>query len=450
MAGRFVLLSKMLLEFYIMFKPLLLSAFSLAGMLIFSNNAVMAQEAVTRVDGIAAIVDEDVILMSEVQRAVTNIKAQYAKQPEQLPPEDVLRKQVLERLILLRLQVERANSSGVRVSDTELNQAIQSIATQNKISPDQLREQIARDGLSYEEFQTNLKDEIVVQRLRQSYVQSRVQVSDTEIDQLLSVRQFGGPEVRLANILVALPDGATAEQLAKAQEKITRIKALLDKGELDFSSAAIRYSDSQNALEGGDIGWRGYDAIPPNFVNLIREMKPGDVSNPVRGPSGYQLIKVSEVREQQKQVATQYKALGMMIAVKAGENSDAARQKIEDLRAKVVAGEDFGKLAKANSSEEMNASQGGDMGWFELSQWGASVGTQLEALKDGELSPAFQSEVGWHFVKRISTRNQDMTDENRRNQARQMIAKRKSEEEYERFMRQLRNDAYVESRLDSI
>jgi peptidyl-prolyl cis-trans isomerase SurA len=440
----------MLLEFYIMFKPLLLSAFSLAGMLALSSNAVTAQQAVTRVDGIAAIVDEDVILMSEVQRAVTNIKAQYAKQPEQLPPEDILRKQVLERLILLRLQVERANSSGVRVSDTELNQAIQSIANQNKISPDQLREQIARDGLSYEEFQTNLKDEIVVQRLRQSYVQSRVQVSDTEIDQLLSVRQFGGPEVRLANILVALPDGATAEQLAKAQEKITRIKALLDKGELDFSSAAIRYSDSQNALEGGDIGWRGYDAIPPNFVNLIREMKPGDVSNPVRGPSGYQLIKVSEVREQQKQVATQYKALGMMVALKAGENSEAARQKIEDLRAKVVAGEDFGKLAKANSSEEMNASQGGDMGWFELSQWGASVGSQLEALKDGELSPVFQSEVGWHFVKRIGTRNQDMTDENRRNQARQMIAKRKSEEEYERFMRQLRNDAYVESRLDGI
>jgi peptidyl-prolyl cis-trans isomerase SurA len=433
-----------------MLKPLFLSLFCLTGTLALTANPALAQEAVTRVDGIAAVVDEDVILMSEVERAVSNIKTQYAKQPEQLPPEDVLRKQVLERLILLRLQVERANSSGVRVSDTELNQAIQSIANQNKISPDQLREQITRDGLSYEEFRSNLKDEITVQRLRQSYVQSRVQVSDTEIDQLLSVRQFGGPEVHLANILVALPDGATAEQLAKAQEKITRIKALLDKGELDFKSAAIRYSDSQNALEGGEIGWRGYDAIPPNFVNLIREMKPGDVTSPVRGPSGYQLIKVIEVRDQQKQVATQFKALGMMIAVKPGENSEAARQKAEDLRAKVAAGEDFGKLAKANSAEEMNASQGGDMGWFEVNQWGQSIATQLEALKDGELSPVFQSEVGWHFVKRIGTRNQDMTDENRRNQARQLIAKRKSEEEYERFMRQMRNDAFVESRLDSI
>jgi peptidyl-prolyl cis-trans isomerase SurA len=432
------------------FKPLFLSAFSLLGVLLLPTGPAIAQEALTRVDGIAAVVDEDVILMSEVQRAVDNIKAQYAKQPEQLPPDDVLRKQVLERLILLRLQVERANSSGVRVSDTELNQAIQTIANQNKITPEQLREQIARDGLSYDEFRANLKDEIVVQRLRQGYVQSRVQVSETEVDQLLSVRQIGGPEVRLANILVALPDGATPEQLAKAQEKISRIKALIDKGELDFKSAAIRYSDSQNALEGGDIGWRGYDAIPPNFVNLIREMKPGQVSSPVRGPSGYQLIQVIETREQEKQMATQYKAQGIMIAVKPGENAEAVRQKVEDLRSKIVAGEDFGKIAKAHSVEEMNASQGGDMGWFEINQWGQSIASQLQALKDGELSPVFQSDAGWHIVRRIGSRNQDMTDENRRNQARQLIAKRKSEEEYERFMRQLRNDAFVESRLDNI
>ncbi|MGH8106494.1 MAG: SurA N-terminal domain-containing protein, partial [Arenimonas sp.] len=191
-----------------------------------TSNILLAQDqGVASVDGIAAIVDEDVILNSEVQRAVDNIKAQYAKQPEQLPPDDVLRRQVLERLILLRLQIERANSSGIRVSDNEVNQAIQNIANQNKITMEQLRAQIGNEGLSYEDFRNNLKDEITVQRMRQSYVQSRVQVSETEIDQLLSVREIGGPEVRLANILVALPDGATPEQLAKAQEKITRIKA---------------------------------------------------------------------------------------------------------------------------------------------------------------------------------------------------------------------------------
>ena len=202
----------------------------------FTSNAIQAQDQpVASVDGIAAVVDEDVILNSEVERAVQNIKAQYAKQPGQLPPEDVLRKQVLERLVLLRLQVERAKNSGVRISDNEINQAIQNIANQNKLTLDQLRTQITSEGLSYEEFRNNLKDEITVQRMRQSYVQSRVQVSDTEIDQLLSVREVGGPEIRLANILVALPDGATPEQLAKAQEKISGIKALIDKGEMDFS-----------------------------------------------------------------------------------------------------------------------------------------------------------------------------------------------------------------------
>ncbi len=417
----------------------------------FTSNALLAQDqSIGSVDGIAAIVDEDVILNSEVQRAVDNVKAQYATQPQQLPPEDVLRKQVLERLILLRLQVERAKSSGIRISDNDVNQAIQNIANQNKITPEQLRSQLSNEGLSLEEFTNNLKDEMTVQRMRQSYLQSRVQVSDTEIDQLLSVREAGGPEIRLANILVGLPDSATPEQIATAQEKINRIKALLDKGEMDFNSAAIRYSDSQNALEGGEIGWRSVDTIPPAFVNILREMKPGDVSNPVRGPSGYQLIKVLETREQQKQMATQYNALGMMIATKEGDNIEEARQKAEALLARVLAGEDFAKLARENSTAEMNASKGGDMGWFELTQWGQGIANKLVALSDGQLSDVFRSDFGWHFIKRLGTRTQDVTDENRRAQARQLITQRKSEEEYERFIRQLRNDAYVESRLGGI
>ena len=417
----------------------------------FTSNALLAQDqSIGSVDGIAAIVDEDVILNSEVQRAVDNVKAQYATQPQQLPPEDVLRKQVLERLILLRLQVERAKSSGIRISDNDVNQAIQNIANQNKITTEQLRSQLSNEGLSLEEFTNNLKDEMTVQRMRQSYLQSRVQVSETEIDQLLSVREVGGPEIRLANILVGLPDSATPEQIATAQEKINRIKALLDKGEMDFSSAAIRYSDSQNALEGGEIGWRSVDTIPPAFVNILREMKPGDVSNPVRGPSGYQLIKVLETREQQKQMATQYNALGMMIATKEGDNIEEARQKAEALLARVLAGEDFAKLARENSTAEMNASKGGDMGWFELTQWGQGIANKLIALNDGQLSDVFRSDFGWHFIKRLGTRTQDVTDENRRAQARQLITQRKSEEEYERFIRQLRNDAYVESRLGGI
>ena len=238
-----------------------------------------AQATTTPVDSIVAVVDEDVILRSELDRAVANISAQYANQPGQLPPRDVLERQVLDRLVLSRLQLARARDSGIRISDGELAQAIESVASRNRMTQDQLRARLTQDGLSYEEFRDSLRDEMLVERLRQRYVQSRVQVSEAEVDQLLAVREIGGPEVLLANIVVALPDGATAEQVATAQKKISDIKAVVERGELDFAAAAIRFSDAPNALEGGNIGWRALDAIPPAFVGLIQQLQPGQISS---------------------------------------------------------------------------------------------------------------------------------------------------------------------------
>lgn len=412
----------------------------------FAPSPVRAQ-ATLPVDGIVAIVDEDVILRSELDRAVNNILAQYADQPGQLPPRDVLEKQVLDRLVMVRLQLVRAQDTGIRISDAELTQAIQSVASRNRMTLDQLRGRLAADGLSYEEFRTSLREEMLVERLRQRYVQSRVQVSETEIDQLLAVREIGGPEVRLANILVGLPDGATAEQIATAQQKIQGIKAVIAKGELDFRAAAIRYSDATNALEGGEIGWRGLDAIPPSFVGMIQAMKPGDVSDPVRGPNGYQLIQLVETREAGQQTVTEYHAQSMMVRVTPTLPSEAARQKVDALRSRIVAGEDFATLVKENSDDTLSRNEGGDMGWFPINAWGTAIGNQLQSLADGELSQPFQSDVGWHVIKRLGTREQDVTEKNRRNQARELIAQRKSEEEFERFLRQIRSEAYVESRL---
>lgn len=399
------------------------------------------------VDAIAAVVDEDVILRSELDRAIANIVKQYASQQGQLPPREVLEKQVLERLVLMRLQINRANETGVRIGDAELAQAIQSVATQNRVSTDQLRERLAGEGISYDEFRNSLREEITVQRLRQRLVQSRVQVSETEVDQLLAVRQVDSAEVKLANILVALPDGATPDQIATAQKKIEGIKALIDKGEIDFSAAAIRYSDAQNALDGGEIGWRGYDAIPPAFVAMLRNMKAGDITPPVRGASGFQLVKLIEQRDGGEQKITQYHAQGILIRTSDTVSTEAARLKAQDVRDRLVAGEDFAKLARENSDDSMNRSQGGDMGWFGLNDWGTAVGNQLQRLADGELSELFQSDVGFHLIKRLGVREQDVTDQNRRNKAREVISQRKAEEEYDRFLRQLRSDAFIESRL---
>ena len=296
----------------------------------------------TRIDSIAAVVDESVILRSELDRAVANITSQYASQPEQLPPRDILEKQVLDRLVLLHLQVQRANDSGIRIADAELQQAVGSIASQNNLTVEQLRQRLAADGLSFDEFRSNLRDEITVQRLRQRYLQSSVQISEAEIDQALSAQQFGGEEMHLANIQLNLADGATPDEIAAARSRIEGIKSMVERGEIDFRSAAIRYSQAQNALDGGEIGWRTIEAVPPVFANMLQQMQPGQITEPVRGQSGFQIVQMIEKRGAQQQMVTQYRASDIMVRTSDLVNAEAARQKIEALHARVVGGEEGG------------------------------------------------------------------------------------------------------------
>ena len=402
----------------------------------------------TTIDTIAAVVNEDVILRSEVEQAVANISAQLEqRQPGSLPPRDVLERQVLERLVLIRLQVDRANDSGIRVSDQELQQAVGGIAQQNQLTVPQLRQRIEADGLSYADFLANLRDEVTVQRLRQRYVQSSVQISEAEIDQLLATRDIGGKEMRLANLQINVAEGATPDEIAIAKQKIDEVKAMIERGEIDFRSAAIRYSQAANALEGGDLGWRTPDAVPPVYLGMLRSMQPGQVTDAVRGPSGFMIVQLAEVREPQAQKVTQFKARDIMVAITPTVPAEVARQKAEALRDRIAKGEDFGKVATEASDDTQTRARGGDMGWFAAEDWGTAVANQIRSLADGELSPVFQSEVGFHIIKREGTREQDVTQENRRNQAREIIGTRKGDEAYERFLRQLRAEAYVDSRL---
>ncbi|MEO6102058.1 MAG: SurA N-terminal domain-containing protein, partial [Pseudoxanthomonas sp.] len=268
------------------------------------------------IDSIVAVVDEDVILRSELDLAVSNITHQIAASNQgDVPPKDVLERQVLDRLVMMRLQVNRAGDSGIRISDQELQQAVASIAQQNKMTVADLRARLEADHLSYDEFQSNLRDEVTVQRLRQRYVQSSVQISEAEIDQVLATTAVGGPEMRLANLQVSVGEGATPGEIAAAKKKIDGIKAQIERGEIDFHSAAIRYSQAQNALDGGDLGWRSGDSIPPVFAGLLRGMKPGQVTEAVRGPSGFQVVQLVETRDSQPQKLTQFHAQDIMVAV---------------------------------------------------------------------------------------------------------------------------------------
>ena len=397
------------------------------------------------INKIVAVVDEDVVLQSELDRAVNQVLAQYARAPQQLPPRSILERQVLERLIMQKLQVAKADQTGVRVADVEVDQAVASIARQNKMDTDQLRAAITRDGLSYDEFRRNLRDEIVTQRLRQRVSQAAL-ASDAEVDIMLASNSLKTGEVKLAHILIGVPDGASAEQIQAARQKADKVRADIEGG-LDFNAAAIRFSDAQNNLEGGDLGWRRYDQVPEMFADLLQGMQVGQVSPAVRGPSGFHILKLVEKREQGKQVVTEYHAQHMMIKVNEVVSAEEAEKKITDLRNRVLAGEDFATLAKANSQDATSANGGGDMNWFPIDAYGQQVAEVISRLKDGEVSEPFRSNVGYHFIKRLGSREQDRTEDTRRLQAREAIQQRKSDEEFENLLRQLRSEAYIEYRI---
>jgi peptidyl-prolyl cis-trans isomerase SurA len=395
------------------------------------------------IDRIVAVVEDDVILQSELNDAVAAIQQQYASQPGQLPPIDVLRRQVLDRLILMKLQLQRADDQGVRVSDAEVDQAVQNVATQNKMTPDQLHAAVEQSGLSYSAFRQQLHDQLVVQKLHQNVVHDSVSVTNSEIDNLLNSPNYKSGEVHLAHIQVSIPSGATAADIQTAQNKAEQALAAI-KGGMNFKAAAIRFSDAPDALDGGDLGWRRLDEVPPAFVDTINSLKPGEVSGILHGPTGFHILQLIGNRAPGKQMVTEYHARQILIRPSELLSPTQAQQKAQDIYNRIAnKHEDFAKLAKDNSNDDTTANAGGDMGWFQQGDWGSLIGQKVDQLKDGEVSQPFQSEAGWHIVQRLGTRNTDMTTEVARDQARQAIGNRKADQAYDDFLRQLRSDSYV-------
>ena len=422
----------------------------IAGLLTLSTVAApVTAQTLQPLDRIAAVVNEDVVLQSELDRAVQNVLSQYANQPGQLPPRAVLERQVLERLVLVKLQVARAAETGVRVNDADLNNAVNAVAQQNGTTPDGLRQRLEADGMSFPEFRNSLRDEITIQRLKQGFAQTRVNVSEGEVDAALAAQAASGTQYRLAHILVALPDGASAEQISTGQGKIDGVKALVDKGELDFSAAAVRYSDSPNALEGGDLGWRSVDEIPTAFVEMLKGMSPGQVVGPLRGPSGFQLLKLVETRDAaqaEKRSVEEYNARHILVRITDTQDAAAAKAKIDTLRARIAGGADFVAVAKESTEDANSRDDGGDLGWFPADAFGPAFGKEVTGLQDGQVSAPFRTDAGWHIVQRVGSRQTDVTDQNRRAQARDTIGRRKAEDEYHRYLQELRGEAYVSFR----
>lgn len=401
-----------------------------------------------RLDRVVAVVDEEVILQSDLDRAMNNILGQYAGRTEQLPPRDVLERQVLDRIILIKVQAQRARDTGLRVSEPEIDAAISNVAQQNGMTIDQLRASLERDGFAYGEFRETMREELLLQRMQQRFAQTRVSVSDIEIDNLLARGGDMGSEVRLGHILVSVPDGADAEAFRVAGEKAAGVRQLIADG-MDFSAAAIRYSNAPNALEGGELGWRGVDQIPTAFVELIANLGDGEVSPPTRGPAGYHILKVYERRSQGAMMVEEFNARHIMIRIDELTSDAEAQEEVRQLRERIVAGEDFAEVARAHSKDFNTAPLGGDMGWFPAEGYGSAVASTVRGLQDGQLSEPFRTDVGWHILERLGSREQDRTETYQRTQAAETIRMRKAEEEYDRYLRQLRDEAFIENRLAS-
>jgi len=417
-----------------------------AGMLAPFNVFAQPTGGAVPIDSIVAMVDEDIILRSELDLAVQGIVERIRASGDAMPPMNLLESQVLERLIIRELQVQRAMGTGIRISDADIDQALMGLAQQNGITMQQMRQVIESDGEDFAEFRRNIGEELMTERLRQRIVNGMDPITDTEIDILLTSEDLGGGEYNVSHIMVALPDGSTPQQISVAKDKADDIHERLVNG-LDFASAAISYSDSQEALEGGLVGWRDLSSVPAFIADAVQDLQPGEFTEAVRSPAGFHILKVNDFREQRQVVIKEYNARHIMIEVNELITPRLAMDQIMDLKKQLDDGGDFAELAKEHSDDTTSANLGGDMGWFPPEAYGDRVYQTLTAMQPGQTSEPFQTSSGWHIMELLDTREMDRTEEAIRSEAREKIMMRKADQEIEEVLRQFRDEAYVEIRL---
>ncbi|OGT82623.1 MAG: molecular chaperone SurA [Gammaproteobacteria bacterium RIFCSPLOWO2_02_FULL_52_10] len=406
-------------------------------------------QAAVELDRIVAVVNDDVVMSSELSERVRTVKAQLEEQGSPLPPVTVLEKQVLDRLILQKLQIQTALNTGIRVDDETLNRTISNIAAENQLTLAQFREVLEQDKYSYNKFREDMRNEILMSRLQQRQVDNRVTVSEREIENFLANQEHMGEsdlEYHLGHILIAIPDGADEEQLAEIRKKASQALEELKAGK-DLAAIAATYSDGDQAKTGGDLGWRKASQIPSLFTEFVADMEKGDVSDLINSPSGYHIIKLMDVRATEKYIVTQTHSRHILLKTDELISDDDAVMRLQQLKLRIEGGDDFGEVAKGNSLD-MSAADGGDMGWTNPGELVPEYEEVMNTLQADEISVPFKTQYGWHIVQVLDRREHDSSDDIRRARARDEIRKRKLAEARDSWLRQMREDAYVEYRID--
>ncbi|HEX7349056.1 MAG TPA: peptidylprolyl isomerase [Rhodanobacteraceae bacterium] len=403
-------------------------------------------------DRIVAVVNDGVILQSQLNETMGTVAHQIQASGGKLPSELVLAKQVLQRLILNQLLVQKAHDQGVRVSDDQLDAAVAAVAKQNKMTVPQMQAAMQQQGVDYASFRQQLHDQLLVQALRQQVMQQQVSVSDAEINNLMASPAFQAGEVHLARILIGLPEGANAKQIAAAEAKANQIETELKAGK-SFAALAVSNSSAPEALEGGDLGWRSVDELPAPVQHIIDSLQPGGYSQPLRDAAGFTILKLEGKRSADtKQIVTEYHALHIEIKPNAVLNAQGAQNKIEQIYRDLTQDHaNFATLAKRDSDDTTTANNGGDMGWFMQNDWGSQIAKLLPTLQPGQVSQPFESPDGsWHIIELVGTRQADKTKDLERERARQAIGMRKGREAYDQFLRDVESSAYINIRVPEL
>ena len=407
-------------------------------------------ERVVPIDRVIAIVNDEALTQYDINEQKRVVLSQMKAQKVTPPAPDVLDKQLLERLITERALLQFAKETGIRVDDTQVERAILRIAEENKLSVDDFRKMVEREGIPYPRYREDIRNEVIIQRLREREVEGRVNVSDAEVDHFLAtsdVQSGGDIEYRLAHILVLVPEQAAPDQIEARQRRAETALRELRSG-AEFGQVAASFSDAPDALQGGSLGWRAPARLPTVFADPVRKMKPGDVAGPLRSASGFHIVKLLETRSRNAPTVVEQTHLRhILVKVNETTSNDEAKTRIDRIKERIELGAKFEDQAKI-SSEDTSSAKGGDLGWISPGDTVPDFEQAMNRLKPNEISMPVRTPFGWHLMQVLERRTQDITAERRRDQARLALRQRKSDEAFQDWVRQTRDKTYVEIKTD--
>jgi len=397
------------------------------------------QAQVIALDKVIAIVDSDVVMASELNQRMGMVIAQLRAKDAQMPSEEEIRSQLIEQLVSEALQLQIGRRAGIEISEAQLDQHIQRMIESNKLSQAQFEQQLAADGLSLKNLKKQIRRDMIIEQVQRGSVNRRIRISDQEVKNFLKSKQgkfWSSPDYQLGHILIPSAANNAAGTAANIVEKL--------RSGADFRQLAATQSKGQNALEGGDLGWRKAAEMPELFVDTISTMEKGEISDPLRSGAGYHIVKVYDIRGAQEQIIPQAKARHILVKPSAILSDEQAQQKLAGIRQQILKGADFAELAKDNSEDTGSMLSGGDLGWSLPGKFVPAFEAAMQATKTGDISAPFRSQFGWHILRVDERREQDMSDTVRLNQARRLMSNRRFEEERHTWLREIRDQAYVE------